>query len=300
MGKKQSKISTILKEQNAVTKEEIKPEKSQQSPSHHNFKKNITTVEYKSKEFLINDKSSFLNINKFKNMHCDITDTLTYVTNDGMGYIVKRGYPFLKTAREKDKDILYFINELNEFGVILFKHKVRIENKEINLPVIDCNDKFIQISCSSHKSFYFLLTANGKVFIYGVNADHALGILQFNENFKKFTLHPKLDHIKSKVVDIKCGYLFSVLRCENGDCYGAGYNCYVNIGVPGSRTMDVKEFTLIEQLKGRVKQHSCGNFHTVYLTFEGEVYGCGLNTSGQFGKTYVDKLYHYTDCIIRY
>ncbi|KAL9657850.1 hypothetical protein ABK040_009439 [Willaertia magna] len=48
-------------------------------------------------------------------------------------------------------------------------------------------------------------------------------------------------------------------------------------------------------LTGKVKQHCCGNFHSLYLTFDNEVYGCGLNSSGQFGKQYDTNIY--SDCL---
>ncbi|KAL9650585.1 hypothetical protein ABK040_004801 [Willaertia magna] len=258
--------------------------KSQQSS--HSFSSttnnNILTIEYNNneKQFLINNKNArFKNINNLTSVYCDMPNNLNYVTKDGTGYIVKPG--------NKSSEPLSHKNVLSIGGthgaLILTKDKLKVnENTEIDLPIIDSDDQFIQVLSSSLQTFYFLLTLNGKIFIYGENPDCVLGISNSHIKFNNFTLHPNLEHVSSKIIDLKCGYLFSILRCENGDCYGSGYNCYVNIGVDGRRSVDVKEFTLIEQLKGRVKQHDCGSFHTVYLTFDGEVYGCGLNTSGQF------------------
>ncbi|KAL9657857.1 hypothetical protein ABK040_009446 [Willaertia magna] len=269
--------------------------KSQQSSS-HNYSaspNNIITFESdkNGKELLHNISGiSFPNVKNLKSLYCDIPSTLGYVTKDGVGYIVKKG----NCETLSQKNILSFESEYG-LNKILTKDKAKVKNGEVNLPFIDIDDQFVKIISSNHQTFYFLLTKNGKVFIYGDNPDCVLGISDATKKFNEFTLHPKLEHVKSKIVDIKCGYLFSVLRCENGDCYGTGYNCYINIGVVGRRTMNVNEFTLVEQLKGKVKQHSCGSFHTVYLTYNGEVYGCGLKTDGQFGKIYEDKLYNYTD-----
>ncbi|KAL9642440.1 hypothetical protein ABK040_014282 [Willaertia magna] len=258
--------------------------KSQQSS--HSFSSttnnNILTIEYNNneKQFLINNKNPrFKNIKNLTSIYCDMPNNLNYVTKDGTGYTVKPGN--LSSEPLSHKNVLSIGG--THGALILTKDKLKVnENTEIDLPIIDSDDQFIKVLSSSLQTFYFLLTLNGKIFIYGENPDCVLGISNSHIKFNNFTLHPNLEHVSSKIIDLKCGYLFSILRCENGDCYGSGYNCYVNIGVDGRRSVDVKEYTLIEQLKGRVKQHGCGSFHTVYLTFDGEVYGCGLNTSGQF------------------
>ena len=119
----------------------------------------------------------------------------------------------------------------------------------------------------------------GKVYVYGKNISGVFGLgTDHDMNLTKFTFHEFLSSLPSPVVDIEMGYLFAVVRCKNGDCYGCGYNCYINVGAEGDRTVDLNHFTLVSKLQGRVKKHACGSFHSLYLTFNNELYGCGLMT----------------------
>ncbi|KAL9656971.1 hypothetical protein ABK040_007060 [Willaertia magna] len=186
----------------------------------------------------------------------------------------------MTTNKEKIINAVYSFGEKS----FLTTNKVYISNKEIELPKIDVDDKLIKLIVNDNKTSAFLLTEKGQLFIYGENQYGILGIGKSGYVYSKFTKHVIQKEIKNKIIDLKCGYLFSVLRCENGDCYGSGYNYYVNIGIIGPNTGELNKFTLLEQLKGKVKQHDCGYFHTAYLTFDGEVYITGKQDNGQFVK----------------
>ncbi|KAL9642113.1 hypothetical protein ABK040_007119 [Willaertia magna] len=228
---------------------------------------------------------SFEDINDLKSIYSD-TNSLNYITNNGKGYkVTSTGSAFLL------EDVIFLGNS------ILQKDRVSFDFRFLDLPQIDSNDTFYKIISKIKQKFCFLLTSNGNIFIYGTNTEFVFGIPVNDLKFDKFTLHPNLKHVTSKIIDIKCGQSFSILRCENGDCYGAGYDFYNNIGVSNLKktnlNKNVSEYTLIEKLKRRVKQHDCGFFHTVYLTFDGEVYGCGVQESGKFGRKYKDEINNY-------
>ncbi|KAL9656972.1 hypothetical protein ABK040_007060 [Willaertia magna] len=197
----------------------------------------------------------------------------------------------MTTNKEKIINAVYSFGEKS----FLTTNKVYISNKEIELPKIDVDDKLIKLIVNDNKTSAFLLTEKGQLFIYGENQYGILGIGKSGYVYSKFTKHVIQKEIKNKIIDLKCGYLFSVLRCENGDCYGSGYNYYVNIGIIGPNTGELNKFTLLEQLKGKVKQHDCGYFHTAYLTFDGEVYITGKQDNGQFGKKF-PSVFSHVDC----
>ncbi|KAL9645887.1 hypothetical protein ABK040_003617 [Willaertia magna] len=156
----------------------------------------------------------------------------------------------------------------------LKKDKVIFNKSSINLPQLDLNDKIIDFTSLGSSSCCFLLTEMGKVFIYGRN-DY--GVLGFTSQINKgqqldhFVKHTELEEkMKSKIIEIKCGYNFCVIRCENGNSYGSGYNYYKDMG--NTENNELHEFTL---LKDKVKQYGCGHFSCAFLTFDGDVYVCG-------------------------
>ncbi|KAL9645894.1 hypothetical protein ABK040_003624 [Willaertia magna] len=248
---------------------------------------NICHFEFnKEKNCFLSNKdvvTNFTEIENVKNCCCE-SSSLFYITNSGSAYKVKAYYN--KTENNNSSVLL---NEKNVIDInvhfgrtnILTREKayVKVTNSgvsEIDLPEIDTtNDRFIRLA-SGDRKFVFLLTENGKVFICGENNNGVFGCKIENDNqLTKFVKHKELEEkIKSKIIDIQCGHLFAIIRCKNGDCYATGYNYYLNTGI-NSNFEDITEFTLIKELKGKVKQHSCGFFHSAFLTFDGEVYVTG-------------------------
>ncbi|KAL9649163.1 hypothetical protein ABK040_004184 [Willaertia magna] len=246
------------------------------NPEHYEFNKTIPLLE---------------NIFKLKSLHCDIITSINYVTSDGHGFEINKNSVI--SQKQQQQNLIYFErkrclvelsnsykdnytflkrdliirSERNDFG-----QEDDVREYEMKLPVIDYQDQFIKVVDNFYNSFY-LLTSMGKVFIKGKNSGGILGMNDKDLELTEFTLHPNLDHITSKIVDIKIGGQTCILRCENGDVYGCGFNSYIASGV-GAR---VYKFTLIEELKGKVKQFDCGEGFFLYLTFDGEVYGWGLN-----------------------
>ncbi|KAG2378973.1 hypothetical protein C9374_007611 [Naegleria lovaniensis] len=170
----------------------------------------------------------------------------------------------------------------------------------IPLPVLqDPLDRFKFVRCSSRADFFFVGTEMGKVYCYGRNSNEIFGndCAGREETLTTFRLQEFLSSLPSPVDDIECGYLFAVARCKNGDCFGCGYNCYCNIGIDGDRTVEADTFKLVEKLKGRVKQHACGSFHTAYITFDNELWICGLKSDGQLGSKEFNDEHGNSDCV---
>ncbi|KAL9641707.1 hypothetical protein ABK040_007385 [Willaertia magna] len=233
---------------------------------------NVITFQHQNKQFHLN---SFPDINKIAHVHNNTTNTLFYLTKDGKAYIVEDKRIHLLNENEEIKALdAHYSNHL-----IVKKDAAYniLDNNCVKLPIIESDDKFIKIISSGKRCFVFLLTEKGKVFGIGENIDEIFGKDgQFIKKNEFTLLNNLLDTVTSKIVDIQCGYTCCTVRCENGDCYGAGYNYYLNIGI--ERQGLVTQFTLLDQLKGKVKQHACGNFHGLYLTFDNEVYGCGVKS----------------------
>ncbi|KAL9657876.1 hypothetical protein ABK040_009463 [Willaertia magna] len=238
---------------------------------------------------IVNQNDNFnINLNNLSASSSNMS-SINCVTTDGMGFELNNcdtNNNFIPY-----KEVIYFKRIDNDRLVILTKDKVILKGInygeesstyecEFKLPMI--KDQFIKLA-SENGLLIFLLTSTGKLFIRGSFHLMAYGILKDLE-FNEFTLYPYLENVTNKIIDVKCGQTFCVIRCENGDCFGAG-ECYNNcIGIICALGRIIKTFRLIEELKGRVKQHDCGKDYTVYLTFDGELYGCGMLMEKYFKK----------------
>ncbi|KAL9649052.1 hypothetical protein ABK040_008429 [Willaertia magna] len=182
------------------------------------------------------------------------------------------------------ENIISITSSFSKYNYLTQNRVILKNDNEINLPQLDVNDKIINFATTGDLTCCFLLTERGKVFIYGLNGYGIFGCksLKEGQEITSFMEHTELEEkIKSKIVDIKCGYSFCVIKCENGDCYGSGYNYYRDIGI--TTMNELHKFTLLKEIEGRVKQYYCGHFSCVFLTFDGDVYVCGKQSGGQFG-----------------
>ncbi|KAL9645878.1 hypothetical protein ABK040_003608 [Willaertia magna] len=238
----------------------------------------------KTESFLLNNfnenQTHFINHKEINKIICEYPDL----------YVITKNNKFYRVDLKEGK--LIFLDENVISATVIFAtcnyltqdHVVLNRKKLNNLPQLEQDDKFINFVTPGQLTCCFLLTEKGNVFIYGVNTYGIFGCktIKNNNEITSFVKHTELEEkITSKIVDIKCGYSFCVIRCENGECYGSGYNYYVNMGI--TTKDELSGFTL---LKDKVKQYGCGHFSSVFLTFDGDIYVCGKQDNGQFGTEF--------------
>ncbi|KAL9645876.1 hypothetical protein ABK040_003606 [Willaertia magna] len=176
--------------------------------------------EEKTNNFLSNNKNegmitNFKEIENVKNI-CSESLDLYYVTKNNKGYqLILSNYIASLLSEENIIDITVNFSAKN----VLTKDKAYLSTGVVDLPQIDLDDQFVKLATGGARKFAFLLTEKGKLFIYGENVNGVLGYDVTNDNLTKFERQTKLDKLESKIIEIKCGYLFAVLRCENGNCY---------------------------------------------------------------------------------
>jgi alpha-tubulin suppressor-like RCC1 family protein len=142
--------------------------------------------------------------------------------------------------------------------------------------------KFIgikQISCGLHTA---ILLTNGLVYTCGLNVYGQLGNGTYNNipNPKFLKIDPNIGRVKQ----ISCGGLHTAILLTNGLVYTCGYNFYGQLGNGTYNTIPNPKFLKIDPNIGKVKQISCGLFHTAILLNNGLVYTCGNNVYGQLGR----------------
>ncbi|KAJ5068897.1 claret isoform a [Anaeramoeba ignava] len=137
----------------------------------------------------------------------------------------------------------------------------------------------------------FLLNSNQKLFVCGNNIYGQLGLgeSRIERKIQKLT---KIQNIpKGKIIDIKCGYLHSIMMIENENenpkrkLYSCGDYRYNGLGK--NLFQNTYEFTEIKsslfENDDNILEISVGHSHTLILTSNSKLIGFGYNDYGQLG-----------------
>ncbi len=86
------------------------------------------------------------------------------------------------------------------------------------------------------------------------------------------------------VIDFKCGYVHTIARTSNGKAYFWGQNIYgvIGNGLDDSFTYEPMLNQYLNDLN--IIDMSCGAYHSLVLTSNGDIYAWGDNKSGQIGN----------------
>jgi len=124
----------------------------------------------------------------------------------------------------------------------------------------------------------FVLT-NGSVIGVGDNSDGELGL----SNTQDQTVPVRLP-VEGVRFAAAAGEDFSLLVLEDGTVLAAGENDDGQLGLgPEAGTQDVRIFTAIPGLPRHVVAAAAGDDFSLFLTYDGYVYGAGENDDGELG-----------------
>lgn len=136
-------------------------------------------------------------------------------------------------------------------------------------------NKIIQISSCSNYSL--ALDNKGQVYAWGF-------LLGGNENIEdlKISLIPKKVYIKEKIVKLFSGNETIFALSKNDKVYAWGLNNQYQAGFENKESYSLP--LLVNSLcNKKIKQISCGFFHTLILLKDNSVYSLGDNKYGQLG-----------------
>ena len=127
-------------------------------------------------------------------------------------------------------------------------------------------------------------TNDDMVYAFGHNRDGCLGLGTTEEHILKLMLNKSLSG--KQLSDISSGYEHCIGLTATGECYGWGKNNYGQLGI--GTIKDTSTPTLIEDLTDKVVVRvSCGSYHSMALTNDGDLFSWGHNTFAQLGdRTY--------------
>jgi alpha-tubulin suppressor-like RCC1 family protein len=138
-------------------------------------------------------------------------------------------------------------------------------------------------------SDYTMILANdGTVFACGNNLHGELGLLDNNIRITFTTVSPLP---KGKVAkQVVAGSNHTMILAEDGTVFACGYNYYKQLGIMKYKNTS---FTAVELPEGKVaKKVIAGSNHTIIITKDNTVFGCGRNNDGQLGQGDKSKFYN--------
>jgi alpha-tubulin suppressor-like RCC1 family protein len=144
-----------------------------------------------------------------------------------------------------------------------------VEDPEISIDNwIFIKDNIIDISCGDYH--VLIKDQNNLVFSFGLNNYGQLGLNDFvNRNKPTLIDVLNIDHIES-------GKYFSIISSFD-NIYSFGSNLYGELGIDIVHR-NISTPTLIPKFTSfKIKKISCGDYHSVILDTNGDVYTFGLN-----------------------
>ncbi|KAJ5078867.1 hypothetical protein M0811_04590 [Anaeramoeba ignava] len=145
-----------------------------------------------------------------------------------------------------------------------------------------------KIFSGSSSNHFFLLNSNQELFGCGDNVYAQVGLGESRKEETKIQKLTKIQNIpKGKIIDIQCGYSYSIMLIENENQKRKLYSCgdYECNGL-GKEDEDTYEFTEIKSSlfeDDYILEISCGYSHTLILTSNSKLIGFGYNFYGQLG-----------------
>jgi alpha-tubulin suppressor-like RCC1 family protein len=164
----------------------------------------------------------------------------------------------------------------NQYAVFQKAYPLRRDKPE--------NDRKKAIDVKSGDVHLAVLLRDGTVIGTGDNEYGQMGNPITINQLTVFTqIYPQTGVSYGKVKQIACGEFFTMLLLDNGMILGTGDNSYGQLGI-GNYTPSIYQFTpAITSFSSPIKKISCGEFHTVVLLENGQIWSTGYNHAGQLG-----------------
>ena len=235
----------------------------------------------------------------------EITDFPTLETDDYITQIACGGLHTMFLTSNGNvygcgKNVTYQVNSSG--GTVKTPTKITETNF---VPQLASNEYITQIDCGGNHTMF--LTSNGNVYGCGYNSYYQVNstrVADYNRIYvvktpTKITetnFLPQL--VNDKITQIACGFDHTMFLTSEGNVYGCGANYYYQVNSSGGTVntpTKITETNFEPQLDSgdKITQISCGGNHTMFLTSEGNVYGCGNNENNQVSK--IDDYYNVID-----
>lgn len=144
------------------------------------------------------------------------------------------------------------------------------------------------ISIAGGASHSLFLTSNFKVFSCGQNQMGQLGHGTIGTDVLKPTkiILDGFNEYDYNVIKVVSGHYHNLFLTSNYKVYSCGHNSHGALGrdTGGQDSIIPTQITYNGFNNLNIVDISCGNYHSLFLTDNGRVYGCGYNNIGQTGR----------------
>jgi alpha-tubulin suppressor-like RCC1 family protein len=171
-----------------------------------------------------------------------------------------------------------------------------IDGKIVNSYKTGCESRpLIQISCGFGHTVF--LTSQGKVYGGGWNEFYQINSSSVEYYAYSLTIQTEIEFtnfdpqlVNDKITQVACGTYHTMFLTSKGNVYGCGNNQFFQVNSTRKSVEGlyrVQTPTKISDFPETVQitQIACGDFHTMFLTSQGKVYGCGRNDYNQVNST---------------
>ena len=144
-----------------------------------------------------------------------------------------------------------------------------------SLTKLEIDAKIVDIAVG--ESHNLCLTDNGKLYVFGSNDYHQLGMAEPDQSTVV-----KCDFFWDNditLVGINTGGWHNICMDDKGNYWGFGWSSYAQLGVDNKYNAP-KKMKIAENNDG-IEQISLGPWHSLFLTMDNKVYTCGYNGSGE-------------------
>lgn len=147
--------------------------------------------------------------------------------------------------------------------------------------IIIFNNKTKIIKVAAGCSHVLLLTDDKKVYGFGSSYNYELNTDAYVAIFNWIEII--IDNKDGNVIDIACGYNFSMILLDNGDLYSCGTNSLGQLGQKSDLDKN-KLGKIFFEKNVIVKKIACGRDHAMLLDINGNIWSWGCNNDGQLGS----------------
>ena len=163
-----------------------------------------------------------------------------------------------------------------------FYDKIMIFNVYNNTRNIINNCRAIGINSES----YFFINKNNRLFVTGYNEYGELGINESITNIDIIYKHPYFNENNNvNIISNGIGSCHSFIY-SNNILYGFGWNLYDQLGIETNDYSIISPLIIEYNFNDKLIQICCGNYHSLFLTNNGNIFGCGTNSYGQLSNEF--------------
>ena len=188
------------------------------------------------------------------------------ISNVIVKYYVKERFEYAPDIVLHTICLFYTTNNIVPFNVFNSKFEKQNEN----------NNNMVEFYACFTTQFY--ITNNNEIYVRGNNLSGALGLSK-STNSTTLLKHPSFNNII--VTYIKVASKTTFVYTNSNKLYAFGYNKSGQTGMKTDNNKIYEPILTSHNFDSKLIQIDCGQEHTLFLTNNGNVYGCGSNEQKQ-------------------